>query len=179
MIKNRGFTLVELLISIAIIITSATIVVMIITASYRSSNKTNTIDLVRQAGNLSLTQLTKMIQFADDFQSATDDSGDEVAFCPVDDGASAIDFKTIEIVSGGSVKSISCNDNGSLSLNDRPLIDDNEYYMNGCRLTCSQKKYSESPIIGVSFKLYKEGYQAESGAGVSFTQKIKMRNLNQ
>ena len=171
--RTKGFTLIELLVSIAIIIASATIVVAIISATFRSSNKTTSVDQVRQSGNNALNQISKMIQFADDFQSAFDGAHD-VSFCPVTEE----EYEKIALVVNGVTREIACGEN-TLTLDGKSLFDNNNVLLSSCSLTCSQRRYSESPVIGVSFDLSRLGTLTESNVSESFSKKIKMRNINQ
>ena len=64
---QKGFSLIEILVGIAIIITATTVVLSIIVSTFRISNKTTTNSVIRQNGNYSINQVSRMLQFADSF----------------------------------------------------------------------------------------------------------------
>ena len=62
--NKKGFTLIELLASIAVIVVIGSVIAGIIKSSLRGSNKTNTIEAIRQNGNYALSQISKNIEYA-------------------------------------------------------------------------------------------------------------------
>lgn len=177
--KNKGFTLVELLISIAIIITSATVVVAIITSSFRGSSKTLINEEVRQSGNTTLAQVGKMIQFADSFDGVEDLSGEVQNNC-INSSGEDVDYKAILFESDKIPHRLACTDEG-LILDNLPMIDEGRLTVENCSLTCSQTSATDTPTIGITFSLsrYISDLPEQSTNFSEFSKKFKMRNLNQ
>lgn len=68
-IKNKkGYTLIELLAVIIIIITVGSLIAGIIVLSLRGSNRSTNVNSIRQSGDFALFQMSKMIAYAQDFE---------------------------------------------------------------------------------------------------------------
>lgn len=184
--NNFGFTLIELLVSISIIITATTIIVAIITASFRGSSKSTISDRIRESGNSAMTQITKTIQYADRFNGVSTDGTDDnlVAQCPIYDSTldkSSYAFNQIRVLSNGQETQISCNDDQA-TINSSPIFDSKTITVSQCTLTCSQANLVEPPIVGISFDLSSNNPDSklpEADATIHFSTNIKMRNINQ
>lgn len=168
--KNKGgagFTLVEILVGISIIITTSIIVVAILVSTFRTSSKTTSGDTVRQNGNYAITQFSKMIQFADSL-------GPDQA-CPL---TSASDQSLI-IMSSGVSRTLSCT---NLSLDNQPLIDTNKVRIVTCSFTCTRSSAVDTPVIGINFSLKSQGTSLvtsnlpERNTVINFKTSIKMKN---
>lgn len=176
--SEDGFSLVEVLIAIAIIITSTTVVLAILTSSFRTSNKSTSLEIVRQNGTNALNQITKTVSYADSFVEAG-----SVSTCPLSPAGS---YKTIEVnvqEQGKLVKkTISCSDTDLRirdNLSDESLLSTQVKMEPGsCNFTCAQDNEAVSPVIGVSFTLSTgAGSTPEKKASLNFSTSIKMRNL--
>lgn len=181
--KSEGLTLVELLVSMAVMITSATIVVAIITASLRGASKTNVSEDLRQSGNSALAQISKIIQFSDNFESAVvADEGNEGEIETVC-SAESDNYSEINIDDNGASKKISCSVdiNGviDVQIDDTSVLDLNKVTVNECRLTCSQADSTTSPIIGIYFELQSANDLEDKSGSVVFEKSVKIRNSNQ
>lgn len=185
--KNKsGFSLIELLVAASIIITATTVVLAIITTSFRSSNKISSNQLIRQNGNYAINQMTKMIQFADSFEGASVDGQDgSFAACAPD-----VSYHAIRVKYQREYKVLLCSENNieiltpatdeRFSLIDRSSV--NVVAPDGrdpCSFTCTQDNLSTGPVIGINFSLSlpNEGKSAEKSASGEFSTSVKMRNL--
>ncbi|TXG76514.1 type II secretion system protein [Candidatus Dojkabacteria bacterium] len=179
--NSRRFTLIELLVAISIVITSATVVVAIITASFRGSSKTLIDEEVRQSGNTALEQVGKMVQYADSFNGVVDTSGETVTSCIATSDDGDVTYNSLLFTADGVSRTLSCNDDEGLTLDNQPLVDEGRLVLENCELTCSQSTTTDSPTIGISFDLSRSlSNLPEQSANIdSFSKKIKMRNLNQ
>lgn len=176
-INNKGFTLVEILISVAIVITSATIVVAIITASFRGSTQTNINEDLRLEGNSALSQVGKMIQFADGFVGVVDGTNTEYSNCVTNDEDAS--YTEVKLLIDGEVTTISCKDD-TVRINDNPLFESSKAVVENCAVRCSQTDTTDSPTIGVEFDLSRnDSSLIEQRSSMRFEKNIKMRNLNQ
>lgn len=177
--NSDGFSLVEILVAIAIIITSTTVVLAILTSSFRTSNKSTSLEIVRQNGTNALNQITKTVSYADSFVGA-----DSVSTCPPSPGGSYKIIK-VNVQEQGTLvkKTISCMDTDlkirSDNLSDESLLSTQvSLEPASCSFTCTQDNGTVSPVIGVSFTLSTgAGSTPEKKASLNFSTSIKMRNL--
>lgn len=176
--KNRGVTLVELLVSIALIITSATVVVSIITASFRSASKTNINEDVRTHGGSALNQITKTIQFADSFDVAVRESdGEGMTNCTLSNSSTR--FTQIKTTTSGRSHVLSCSGTG-LTIDGVSLINPTKVTRGLCYFTCTQKSEVDTPLIGIYFELSNaQSTLPEKSARINFAKSVKVRNFNQ
>ena len=183
--KNRGFTLIELLVSMGLVITAATIVVGVITTTFRGSSKITSIDQLRQAGDGAITQLANLIEFADSFQGAEiindDNSVTELPVCATPDQDNGVD--SIKISVSGQTRTISCTNADVLTLDGKSVIDEGSYQIdsNSCQLSCSQVNRFSPPVIGIQFNLSPiVGGSSVNNINLNtFSKTIKMQNPNQ
>lgn len=182
--KKSGFSLIELLVGIAIIITATTVVLSIIVSSFRITNKSSSNQVIRQNGNYAVLQMSRMLQFADSFKGASEDDSPG-SYDPICREGTIYHY--IKITYNGIDKTISCTDTdenlGGLQTDDgsgyKSLIDRNKISVNGCELTCSQVNAAVGPIIGIRFilGLGDDSTLPEKSASVDFSTTVKMRNL--
>jgi len=169
---EKGFTLVELLVSMIILITVGTIMVSILVSSLRTGNKSQAINEVRQNGNYAITQMSKTISYAKIFNGLSTDGTNFVTTC---DGS--ISYKYIQITSfDNSVTSFSCGDSAILS-NGSPLTNsDVSLKANSCSFICT-KTASGPPIIDIKFTL-QEGVNSliENQSFIPFETSVTLRN---
>lgn len=170
-IRRSGFTLIELLVATAIFITATTIVVAILTSSFRGINKANISEDVRQNGNSAISRISRLIQFAEGFQESSMDGVIYTSAC-----VQGVTYQAIRIKSGGQIKTFSCQ---NLSVDAIPLIDTAKVKVvaGSCKFTCSQDRTNVSPVIGISFSLSEAAASVpEKSASISFSTTVKMRN---
>lgn len=79
--RRAGFTLIELLVVMFVILTVGAVVSAILVSSLRGTSKTNTIDIVRRNGNSAISQMGKMIQYAQNFDGVSTDGVNYTADC--------------------------------------------------------------------------------------------------
>jgi type II secretory pathway pseudopilin PulG len=184
-IKNsKGFSLIELLVGIAIIITAMTIVLAIIVSSFRISGKNTSTESVRQNGSSAINQMSRMIQFADGFVGVTNDASfaTTVPVCeipPSDPAIQPTKYKYLRINFNGSQKTFSCASN-QLQSDGTSMIDNNKISVptSDCYFTCTQDNAAVAPVIGINFDLAMgdESTVNERRARMNFSTKVKMRN---
>lgn len=173
-LKKNGFTLIEILIAIMIIITASTVIVTVLSSSFKGVSKSTASEEVRQNGNSAVTKMSRAIQFAKGFDSSSIDGTNYSTGCE------AGSFKAIKIKSASVDQKINlkCDATAnSLTLDGESLIDNSKITINSCSFTCSQANLTVSPVIGINFKLSKTGSVPEKSATVSFTTSVKMRNF--
>lgn len=172
LLSGAGFSLIELLVGIAIIITTSTIVLSIIVSSFRISSKTTASSTVRQNGNYALAQMTRQLKFADSFQGAHR-AGSPVIDNPCGVG---VDYDQVDIKQNKEDVSIVCSDD-EISVDGENSIDTNNIQIGSCSLTCSQAG-SEGPVITIDFDLAigDADTAIEDRASIDFSTTVKMRN---
>jgi len=184
--KNKlGFTLVEVLVASAIVIAASTIVVGIITTTFRTSNKTSSVEEVRKNGNYAISQFSKQTQFADVFEGVSVDGS-----LPYDSNCNpGIPYNYLKIKKDGIIKTFACyspDGNPGVWLDNDSLIDTDSVVVSEfeglpvCEITCSGGSTS-SPIVGLDFSLSladeAKSNVPEGNVNIDFSTSVKMRNF--
>lgn len=180
--NSKGYTLIELLAVMIIMITVGVIVAAILVASLRGSSKTNTIDTVRKNGNYTILQISKMLEFAQSFGGMYDS---QTSTYKTDCTNPATQYSSIKItsfdngtttffcdLSNSKISSISATLNAS-------LINTNEVTLTQCHFTCS-RNITVPPTIGINFTLSQKNANTtfEKSQTISFQTSVILRNLN-
>lgn len=186
---NRGFTLVELLASIIVLVAVGSVIAGIITSSLRGTNKTTTIENIRQSGNYALSQMSKNIEYARVFNGLSNDGVNYVTGCPFSTPTPPVQPQAIETnynyikVTPLSNSSITYNCTSSpiatISANSDPLIDANVVSLISCILVCVQTESTDAPIIKIGFTLGPKNSNnllENSTPPISFETSVTMRN---
>lgn len=189
---QKGFTLVELLASIIVLVALGSIITGIITSSLRGANKTTTVENIRQNGNYAISQMSKTIQYAQTFNGLSNEDDDEkyVLACPffVEPSPEPVkpvktDYKFIKVTSLDRIQTkYNCFNNtltvGTAEGDPVSLVDDSVVVEN-CKLSCTQTKSTDVPVIGISFELKSRnpGNLVENNSSsVKFETSVVMRN---
>lgn len=159
--NHKGFTLVELLVVITVLITVGIVSVQIITSSLRGTNKTNLIDTVRQNGNYAISQMAKAIQYSEEFLglSPDDSAGSYTRTCPSSPADPPVpvttSYKYIKIKPfDEEIIKYGCGIAGDeITSNTSPLINTSSVAVSDCSISCTQAGVADPPIITVFFKL--------------------------
>ena len=190
--SGAGFTLVEILAVLGVLVTVGGIAGAIIFSSLRVSNKANNLEKIRQNGSFALSKMSRTILYAKSFNGV----------CFGDDCTHNNDCTTPQVsplptpVKYSSVKvtlfdeseiTYSCSPAGTPTTlistqnsQDTDLIDVNTVSVVSCYFTCSQLFKTNSPTIGINLELAQEGDPqfAEKQASISFSTSVTMRNPN-
>lgn len=163
--KELGFTLIELLVVIAVLVFVGFFIGSILFSALRGTNRTNTLTVVRQNGSFAISQTTKMLRNAMNFEGVSTDGVGYVTDCtqtvppsptPTPD---PIKYSYLKITSFDSgVTIFSCSDPPfTLSSNSASLLDTSTVSIpdvaDSCYFTCSQGSISDLPTIGINFLL--------------------------
>lgn len=174
-----GYTLIELLAVMFIMITVGLIVAAILVSSLRGTNKTNTIDTIRKNGNYTILQISKMLEFAQSFGGVSTNGTDYVTDC----SSPSTQYSYIKINSFDNMQTIFfCNTSSNpptISSNSASLTNTNETTLTQCYFTCS-RNITLPPTIGMSFTLSQKATNApfEKRETINFQTSVILRNLN-
>ena len=198
-IKNsQGYTLIELLAVMTIIVVVGVIVAGILVSSLRGGSKSNVLDNVRENGNFAITQISKMITYSQSFNGVSTDGSFYTTNCapavstspspsPTPtatptaykylkissfDGGQTIFSCTTELVNGIQVLRIASN--------SASLIDTSSVYLTSCSFTCTQTDIGHAPTISINLTLTQNNPNnlVEKGAVVTFQTSVNIRNNN-
>lgn len=165
-IKNeRGFTLVELLASIAVAGVIGGIITSILFSSLRGTSKTNILTSVRQSGSYALTQMEKMLRSAQQLDRVGKDPADPLSLgydCQINPTPTPAQYKSITITSDQQSTTFICdvvnNKISSMSATKTyELLDSSAVDLIECYFTCAKESDVAPPIIGVTFTLTEPG----------------------
>lgn len=179
--KNKGFTLIETLIVISIFITVGSIGASIFISSLKGTNKANVVGDIRQSGNYTLSQMSKIIRSAKKFEGIYDDSIPQfVTSCviPVVDSTDP----QLKITSfQNEIITLKCLSNPANivaeSVGSTYFLDNGKVILSSCRFECRQSTTS-NPIITINFSLTQANAEAsyDKSASIPFQTSIVIRN---
>lgn len=175
--RNGGFTLLELTVVMGIILVIGTIVVSIVSSTFRGNNMVRISNDQAQNGNYALNVITNLLVNTQQFESITDGST-VTTTCP----AAGINGKSITIRGfDGGISTLSCKDNGInpdylISSNSASLIDASQVSLvpDSCTFTCTQADEFSPPRIDIVFTL-KNASDQTTGT-TTFRTGVSLRN---
>lgn len=180
----RGFTLIELLIVMAVMVSVLAIVVGITSSTLRGSNKTSTINNVRENGNYAISQMSRVIKYAKSFDGVSED-GDPPWECqpmppPPLPTPTPIPYKFLKVTSFDGQQTVFSCDSATIYSNGDPLIDTDSVELDpwSCIFTCRQDRITDSPTVSINFTLISKttSLLVEQKASIPFAVSIKTRN---
>ncbi|HYM65201.1 MAG TPA: type II secretion system protein [Candidatus Sulfotelmatobacter sp.] len=185
-IKNsqKGYTLVELLAVIFILVSVGGIITSILITSLRGSNRVTTVNEVRQNGNYIIGQMSKMISYARNFDGVSTDGINYTTDCTVQIPPSPtptpepVSYSYIKITSfDGGDTVFSCSPN-AIASNGADLIYTANLNVSSCNIYCSQEGISGTPVINIQFTLTKinSGLFVENQTTIPFDTSVVLRN---
>lgn len=181
--SEKGFTLVELLASIIVLVAVGSVIAGIITSTLRGTNKTNTVENIRQNGNHAIAQVSENIEYAQVFNGLSIDGGNYVRSCPFSLSPTPVPvatrYRSIKITSNNRSQIVYNCTSSILSANRISLVDTNSVSLTECAIDCIQSRATDVPIIKVSFKLGPKNPNSlpeNSTAPVLFETSVTIRN---
>src|SRR6185437_15252578 len=133
-----GFTLVEMLAVMVVFIVIGTLIIAIMVTTFRTSNKTDVLTLVKQNGNYAITQMAKTIR----------DARSLVSPYPCYPPAQSTSISVI--TPDNNAITYSCVNN-TIASNGASLLDTTAVSVASCSFTCSQQSQTDLPFIDISF----------------------------
>lgn len=168
-IGQPGFTLIELLAIMFVFITLSSLLVGILVSTLRTSNKTNTLNVVQQNGQFAITQMAKIIRNARNLDILTDCSG--------------VPIQTISVTTSDLLSATFSCTGTNIASNGADLLDTTSVRLTSCQFTCTQSSPTDYPIIDINFSLSQAGpstfiEQRASASAIPFQTSIVLRNLS-
>ena len=184
--NQKGFTLVELLTTIIVLVAVGAVIGGIVTSSFRGTNKTNVIENIRQNGNYVLAQVARNIEYAKVFNGLSADGTTYVTTCPFSRAPTptpvitAYDFiKVTPFNSSPIIYTCTYFAPLTIAANGVSLVDTNTISLTDCTIACVQTKETDVPIIKVGFKLGPKnpsGLVESSSPPILFETSVTIRN---
>ncbi|HUD04996.1 MAG TPA: type II secretion system protein [Patescibacteria group bacterium] len=177
--NKNGYTLVELLAVIFILVAVGTIIASILTSVLRTSNKSANTENVRRNGNYAISQMSKMITYAQKLEGVSTDGIQYYTDCVSLPTATKYKYLKIESFDGG-ITTFACansqiasqSSSGSLDY----LVDPTMYA--SCYFNCSQES-AAAPIkidIFLDLKATNSAVFSENQAEIPFETSVVLRN---
>lgn len=184
-IKNQksqyGYTLIELLAVMIILVTVGVIMTSILVIALRGGNKSNTTNDVRQSGNYITSQMSKMIAYSRSFDGVSVNGSTYITDCTTINTPPTA-YKYIKTTSfDGGTTVFSCTGStiasGTASLRI-DLIDTNTFSVSSCNFYCSQTNITSPVTLNINFTLSKKnsGFFVENKTSIPFDTTITPRN---
>lgn len=179
--KNNGYTLVEALVVMIVLITVGGLIFSVLYTTLRGTVKTDTVNNLTQNGDYTMSLMTNLIRNAQNFGGV---SNNGITYQPgcvapiVGSGTptpSPASYKYIKLNNfDGGTTVFSCT-GSSIASNSAILIDTTNINLTACSFTCSQNSLFAPPTIGISFTMdSKNG--GNTGATQTFNETVSMRN---
>ncbi|HZE86945.1 MAG TPA: type II secretion system protein [Methylomirabilota bacterium] len=169
--KQKGFSLIELLVSMAVFASVTTVIITVLFVSFRAGKKSDVLISLKQNGDATLAQMVKSIRYAK--------SLDAPAACTTPVTQASI---TITSISDAKQTIFSCPAGASTSItsNSASLIDTNAVSVSGCSFTCSQATTNDPPTITIQFTLGAKNTTSfvETTGSIPFQTSVTLRNYN-
>lgn len=192
--KQNGFTMVELLAVLGVIVVVGAVASAIIVSSLRAASKANQVNIVRQNGNFALLQMSRTIRYAKSFAGVSTDNSSYLTDCslpspapnptPVPTRYSSVKVilfddtqVTFSCVPPSASRTISESINSGSA---KDLIDINSVSVKDCYFTCSQNFRTDSPSIGINLILSQASTTnlTDKTSTIPFGTSVTMRNSN-
>jgi type II secretory pathway pseudopilin PulG len=187
---KNGFTIVELLAVIIILVTVGMIIVAILVSTTRAGNKSATTENVRRNGNFAIEQMYKAITYAKNFQGVSVD-GVNYNNCvpptvsPLTPTPTPTQYKYLKIPSFDEGQTVfQCNDSNSTIASVSAagtfyLADSN--MIATCYFICYQQTETAAPRVDIylNLKAKSQSLFSESQAEIPFQTSVTMRNAGQ
>ena len=176
---SRGFTLIELLAVMVVMVAVGSIVVGIIVASLRGTNKTNNLNDVRANGNYAILQVSKTIEFAQGFGGMSLDGTTYDNSC-VDKAGVQYKYVKLRAADNGTVIFSCLSNPATIASNGASLINTDTITLTSCYFTCAQGSVAESPTIGINITASQKTTSnfSEFKNTITFQTSVKIRNPN-
>lgn len=170
---SKGFTLIEMLAVMIVLISVGGIIFGVLFTSLRGSTRATVLTDVQDNGDYALSEMSRVIRFS---QAVVSPESCVVGPTLAPVATSSVTLQNID----KSLITYTCsNENGgTLASNGATLVDPQIVEVTACEFTCSQNSIYESPTIGISFSLNKKNATnlLENNAPLTFQTSVTLRN---
>ena len=173
--NSRGYTIIELLAVISILIIISGVITGILYSTLRGSNKVKITTELSQNGTYALSLINSAIN---DSRNITQVAGQDINDCTAAPSGTSLTLKRLD----GGTTLLSCS-NGTISSNSAALINTDQVKVvdNSCLFSCSQQASDPYafPIITVKFALSdKNAVGSESQGSATFQTSASLNNYS-
>jgi prepilin-type N-terminal cleavage/methylation domain-containing protein len=169
LLKNNGFTLIEVLVVMALLATVAVIISNMFFTTFRSSTKTKSLTTVKQNGDYTLSVMERLIRGSKEVMSS----------CPeVPPEAPAVTNNiTIGMLNGDEIV-FSCDLENKLIASNGANLTSNKVKLDSCSFECRSGGEFYPQIVTIDFTLSQAGETAgeEEQAKIDFKTTVVTRN---
>lgn len=188
--NSEGFTLIELIVVIVVLIAVGTVITGILVSALRGSNKSKAINNLETNGNYATAQISKISRFAKYFDGVSTDGVNYATNCAQPTPATTAtptptpaSYKYVKVraYEGGTI--VFACEASTISSNGASLLDTNTVSLTSCSFSCSQSSPSDYPSIGIQFTLsqYRPTTAlnfVENSASATFQTTVSFRNFH-
>ncbi len=168
---SRGFSLIELVVSMGIFAIISGVALSILFTSLRVSRKSEGMVVLKEQGDAVLSQMVRQIRFAK--------SLDTPASCTPSTATTSL---TVTSLSDNGQTTFACTTGASSSItsNSASLIDTNAVTVTACSFVCSQPTIDDPPTIRLQFTLSTKNATsfAETTGSLPFQTSVTLRNYS-
>jgi Tfp pilus assembly protein PilW len=169
--NSRGFTFIELLVSMTIIMLVGTVIVTVFFSALRGTDKSQSLIAVRQNGNFALSQIANAIRQAEsinNFSQCSASGGSRTL------AVSSVRDRNITTFQCSQTNISSNSANGTFSLLDETQVAP----VGSCTFTCGHQAATRIPFVTISFRLSRAGvsHPEEIVSPVDFSTTVLLRN---
>lgn len=169
--SRSGFTLVELLLAIAIFSVIGTVSLSILFMTLRAGKKSDLLIVLKQNGNAAMSQVVKNIRYAKSLDIPTS------CVTPV-----TVSQITLTSIADNGSTEFACTSTApnTIASNGASLIDTSVAVVTDCSFTCTQPTQNDPPTINFIFKLSSRNATGlvETQASIPFQTSVTMRNYS-
>lgn len=166
---NEGFTLIEVLAAITVLVVIGTIVGSIFLSSVKGTTRATTLSVARQNGAYALSQIEKTIRNAQAITSSPNPCA------PIPTPASSITILGVD----NTTTAFACT-GSTLTSNGGSLIDTSSLAVASCSFSCIQSSSADYPTITTQFTITQVRPNSffEQKASIPFQTSVTLRNLS-
>lgn len=184
---QKGYTLVELLAVIVVLVVVGAITTSIIVSTLRGSNRSRAVNNVRQNGDFVLSQMSKMIAYSKVFDGISTDGTNYVTDCtsqstsPLTPTPIPTQYSYLKISSfdGGSTVFFCGGSPDTIASNGASMVDNSSINVASCYFICTQTTLLTPPTIDIYLTLSEinsGSLFAENNVTIPFVTSVTPRN---
>lgn len=179
---ESGFTLIEILVVIVVLMSTGIVIGAILFSSLRGASKANILTTAQQNGDYAMSQMVKTIRNAKSFGGVSIDEPEtnDTGWLTDCSESELTHYRYVKITSPSNEEIVYSCKNESIFFNAGSLIDESlvKTKEGSCYFTCTQNNPTESPTIGINFTLVQTGNttSVEKAVSLPFSTSVRMRN---